>query len=79
MKRSTSSVLDLHGARHHMVRGQVIKFIESLWGSSVKVEIITGHSESMKLVVKEVLDEYGLDCQEGDLSGLNMGMIRTEI
>lgn len=71
--------IDLHGIRHHMVRNELIRKIEDLWGTDTDLEIITGHSPSMKNIVKEVLDEYKLEYKEGDFAGLNMGMIRAEI
>lgn len=52
--------LDLHGVKHQDVRSMVIRFVERYWNTDTEVEIITGHSERMKSIVKEVLDEYKL-------------------
>ena len=57
--------LDLHRTRHEDVRRKVIRFVESAWGSGEEVEIITGNSYIMKDRVKDILIEYGLECQEG--------------
>jgi DNA-nicking Smr family endonuclease len=75
----TKDKLDLHGIRHHLVKQMVIGFIEARWGKGVPVEIVTGHSPEMKKIVQEVLGEYRLECQEGDFSGLNTGMITSFI
>lgn len=71
--------IDLHGIRHEFVREKLIRKIEELWDTDTELHIITGHSERMKVIVKEVLDEYKLEYQTGDYSGLNMGFIKTEI
>ena len=76
-KRKTIKKIDLHGLRHHMVRNILIGELENLWNSDLEVEIITGHSDSMKAIVREVLDEYKLDYQEGDL--INPGYIKTRM
>ena len=71
--------LDLHCTRHHLVRSELIRFVEKHWGQDVDVEIITGNSPRMKDIVKEVLDEYKLEYREGDFQGVNMGFFKTEI
>jgi len=71
--------LDLHGVRHEMVRDRVIRFVEDNWKKGGNIEIITGHSNAMKQIVKDVLAEYKLECKEGSFDGRNMGIIRTEI
>ena len=69
--------LDLHGIRHHMVRPKLIRFIEDNWNSDVDVEIVTGYSDKMKEIVKEVLGEYKLEYEDGDYLGINKGYIKT--
>jgi DNA-nicking Smr family endonuclease len=71
--------LDLHGVKHERARVMVIRFIEDNWKRGGNVEIITGHSNEMKAIVKEVFDEYKLEYKDGSFDGRNMGMIRTEI
>ena len=64
--------LDLHGVRHIDVQREVIRFVEKHWNHNVQLEIITGHSERMKDLVLEVLEEYKLDY----VTGCNIGYIR---
>ena len=52
--------LDLHGVKHQDVKSLVIRFIEENWNLGNKGTIITGHSEKMKKLVTDVLDEYEL-------------------
>ena len=69
--------LDLHGIRHGDVRQKVIRFIEDLWGENVRVEIITGNSLEMKNIVKQVLDEYDLEYNDGRFLGVDVPLITT--
>ena len=72
--------LDLHGTRHEFVKSALIRFIEDAWdkeGPKEDAEIITGYSDKMKEIVKEVLDEYKLEYVEGD--AINKGYIKTFI
>jgi len=72
--------LDLHGVKHGGVRRLVIRFIEDNWDSGKTVEIITGHSQPMKVIVKEILDEYLLDYNETEPFGyVNMPRFRVEM
>ena len=50
--------LDLHGVRHADVKDVVINF---LYDKDMPVRIITGNSNSMKNIVKEVLDQFNLE------------------
>lgn len=52
--------LDLHGVRHAEVGRKVIRFVESHWNSDKEAKIITGHSRRMKVIVKDILNEYKL-------------------
>jgi len=67
--------LDLHGTRYDSARSRVIRFIEDNWCANLDLEIITGHSEKMKSIVIEVLNEYKLKYRIGDFVGLNKGFI----
>jgi len=72
--------LDLHGIRHEAARKMVVRFIEDNWNkNNEQLEIITGHSNKMKEIVREVLTEYKLECKEGSFDGRNMGILRTEL
>ena len=57
--------LDLHKVKHADVREKVDVFIGVLVmeGRDQTVHIITGHSDRMKELVNEVLDEYKLESQ----------------
>lgn len=57
--------LNLHRVRHIDVARKVIRFIEDNWSSDEEVEIVTGNSTKMKLLVAEVLDEYNLSYTVG--------------
>jgi len=65
-KKKIEHKLDLHGLRHHQVKEAVIRKIEDLWDSGVRLEIITGHSDKMKEIVRAVLSEYKLEPIESD-------------
>ena len=63
------SKLDLHGIRHHEVPRKVDVFLsEHLQKGTNEVTIITGHSDHMKKIVDEVLEDYGLTSEYGFLS-----------
>tara|TARA_R110000824_G_scaffold104480_4_gene248028 strand:+ start:5657 stop:5866 length:210 start_codon:yes stop_codon:yes gene_type:complete len=49
--------LDLHGIRHEEAEYKVHKFI---YLTSLPCKIITGHSATMKELVRDVLREYDL-------------------
>ena len=70
--------LDLHGTRIAEVRQKVIAIIEDNWDSGNKLEIITGHSNSMKKEVIEVINEYNLAYTVGDYFKFNLGYITVE-
>lgn len=70
--------LDLHGIKHQDVRSMAIRFVEKYWDTDTEVEIITGHSERMKSIVKEVLDEYKLEYRD-EFMGLKRSFIRVVI
>lgn len=67
--------LDLHGVRHRDVRDKVIRIVEDNWDADVELELITGHSNEMKAIVTDVLNEYELPYNEGTF--FNKGVILT--
>jgi DNA-nicking Smr family endonuclease len=69
--------IDLHGMRHEFVESALIRKIESMWNTNEYLEIITGNSDEMKRIVKQVLEEYKLDFREGDF--YNSGYITALI
>ena len=71
-------MLDLHGIRHEFVVGMVIRFVEDLIGVPSQIEIVTGHSERMRSLVIEVLDQYELDYLVGGSFGVNMAVILVD-
>jgi DNA-nicking Smr family endonuclease len=57
--------LDLHGIKHKDVQKMVDEFMwDQIQKKSSSVEIITGNSDQMKLVVKESLIDYNLNPYE---------------
>jgi len=70
-------VLDLHGVKHKNVFKIVDKFIGNhLLKGTLQVQIITGHSEKMKHLVNQVLDDYEMYSQE---SILNPGKLTVNL
>lgn len=67
--------IDLHGMKHQDVKAVLIRKIEDMWDSNEELHIITGHSDKMKKIVGEVLDEYKLEYTIGDF--VNPGYIKT--
>jgi len=59
--------IDLHGIKHEDVRRTLIANIESHWNDSPPPDfvVVTGHSEQMRGIVKEVGNEYDLNIEEG--------------
>ena len=70
---------DLHGIKHEDARREVIHFVEDHWDSEEPIYIVTGWSTKMSKIVKEVLDEYKLDYQDGDELGFNKGFIKVKL
>lgn len=75
--------IDLHYLTYEQARKNLEVFIDDLVAFSgsnknlFNVEIITGNSENMKQITKDVLAEYELDYTEGDM--YNKGYIKTII
>ena len=68
-------IFDLHGVKHKDVFTHVDKFIgEHILLGNLQVQIITGHSDKMKKLVKEVLVDYGIESEQSffDNSTLNI-------
>ena len=57
--------------RHADAEREVIRFIESGWGSGDEIEIITGNSQKMRDIVTKVIDEYKLPYMVGRKFDLN--------
>ena len=54
-----SGILDLHGCKHAEVSKLVDQFLwENMNKKTTEVEIITGISDQMKLIVIETLKDY---------------------
>lgn len=69
--------LDLHGMRYEDAKRAIIRFLEANWSHPAELELVTGNSIGMKMLVIEILKEYKLDYRIGDLFGENMGYIVT--
>jgi len=69
--------LDLHGVRHEDARRQTIRFIEENWDQENELEIITGHSQRMKGIVIQVIEEYDLPYNIGRMFDPNGPRIIT--
>ena len=69
--------LDLHSIRHIEVQTVMDKFLgdHMMYGTEY-VTIITGGSEKMKEIVKGVLDDYGLEPEEGFI---NTGSLNVKL
>ena len=65
----------MHGMRHCFVEAALIRKVEELWNTDTELVIVTGMSDEMKRIVREVLDEYELEYTEGDQ--YNNGYIKT--
>jgi DNA-nicking Smr family endonuclease len=55
--------LDLHGTRHHKADEKVRRFLNF---ADLPCQIITGNSEQMKNIVRNVVEEYRWFCCEKD-------------
>ena len=58
------TILDLHGTRHADVFRKIDNFLyEHIEKGSRGVSIITGNSQTMKMLVSEIADEYKIKHQ----------------
>ena len=73
-KNENMSRLDLHGRTHDEAKVLTEDFVLNEQ-YNLPVDIITGNSDEMKIVVKQVLNYYGFDFQEGDFH--NNGYIKV--
>ena len=55
--------LDLHGVKHHKADDVTREFLNFI---KLPCQIITGNSEQMKLIVRDVVKEYEWFCYEKD-------------
>lgn len=57
------SELDLHGVKHNEVKQLLDSFLwDNMKKNKKEVRVITGFSEQMKRIVKDLADEYTMDC-----------------
>jgi DNA-nicking Smr family endonuclease len=69
--------LDLHGIKHSEVQRVVDVFLwDNIQKKEKEVEIITGISEQMKVIVKDCMKDYNMECND-DL--LNFGKIIVKL
>jgi len=65
VKNPPTKTLDLHGIKHAEVSKLVDQFIwENMKSKSQEVEIITGISDQMKLIVINTINDYGFSYTE---------------
>lgn len=65
VKNPPTKTLDLHGIKHTEVSNLVDQFIwENMKSKSQEVEIITGISDQMKLIVINTINDYGVSYVE---------------
>lgn len=70
--------LDLHGTRHEDVEREVVKFVESCWGTAEEeAQIITGHSDRMRDLAIKILNEYDATVRIGGELGLDRTYIKV--
>lgn len=70
--------LDLHGVKHKDVFTHVDKFIgEHILLGNLQVQIITGHSDKMKKLVKEVLVDYGIESEQSFFDNITLNIKLT--
>ena len=69
--------IDLHGVKHEQVSNLLDRFIwDSMRRGLTSIDIITGNSEAMKTIVKDVLGEYELVAEN---SITNTGMLLVNL
>jgi len=79
MRRKTEiNKLDLHGIQHRDVEQLVQDWVITQYNENrLPCQIVTGNSEEMKTIVKEVLDGIPMSYQVGDFLGNNNGYIQV--
>ena len=69
--------IDLHGVKHEQVSNLLDRFIwDAMRRGLTSIDIITGNSEAMKTIVKDVLSEYELVAEN---SITNTGMLLVNL
>jgi DNA-nicking Smr family endonuclease len=59
------SELDLHGVKHNEVKQLLDSFLwDNMKKNKKEVRVITGFSEQMKSIVKDLTNEYSMTCFE---------------
>ena len=61
--------LDLHNVRHINVSETVDRFLgQHITRGTIEVSIVTGNSQSMKMIVRNVLQDYQLTAEQSLLT-----------
>jgi len=61
--------LDLHGIKHSEVQKHLDSFIwENMNKGSKEIDVITGISEQMKKIVRDIVIDYNMNCYEEPLN-----------
>ena len=56
--------LDLHGTKHAEVQRKLDDFLwENMQAGNETVDVITGISDEMKKLVRDIAAEYGMSCE----------------
>lgn len=55
--------LDLHGIRHQKADDKIRSFLNFV---ELPCQIVTGNSDDMKKIVREIVEQYGWYCYEKD-------------
>jgi len=77
MKIMSHLELDLHDIRHANVPMEIDKFLNyHIIKGSYEIRIVTGNSESMKKVVREVLKDYNITPKD---SIINSGVLIVKL
>jgi len=59
------NLLDLHGIKHSEVQVILDQFLwENMKKNQKEVAVITGHSDQMKNIVRNYVNDYNMTCQE---------------
>jgi DNA-nicking Smr family endonuclease len=57
--------LDLHGVKHAEVKSLLDSFLwDNMQKNKKEIQIITGSSDQMKRIVRNLVDEYSMNCYE---------------
>lgn len=70
------STLDLHGTKHQNVEDKVRSFLNFV---DLPCYIITGNSQLMKNIVKNIVEEYKWHCHEKDSYNHGTLIIKEEL